>query len=98
MRQLVLDVQLRDSSVFASYFAGANRASVQTLIDLKLQPHAPVVWVWGPQGTGKSHLLQAVCARAGETGQPCAYFPLAQLNALGPEVLDGCGELSWVCL
>lgn len=97
-RQLPLGVRLRDSSVFASFHAGGNGLVVETLRTLHPEPHRPSIWLFGPPGTGKTHLLQAVCARAGEMGQSAAYLPIGEMQALGPAVLAGCGRLNWVCL
>ena len=47
----------------------------------------------GP-GSGKSHLLQAVCAELPGSG----YFPLLELAALGPGALEGAEALSCVCI
>jgi DnaA family protein len=44
------------------------------------------MWLWGAHGSGKTHLLQAVCAAAGDTA---AYFPLDRALALPPEALLG---------
>lgn len=96
--QLPLRVQLRDSSVFASYFAGRNAAAVATLEALRTGAHQPAVWIGGAAGTGRTHLLQALSARASAAGESAAYLPLADIRHLGPSVLDGCGQLAWVCI
>ncbi len=98
MRQLVLGVKLRDHSRFATYFPGSNLATVATLQKLRPQAHAPGIWLCGNPGTGKTHLLQAVCAAAGERQEAAAFFHLAELQSTGPGLLEGCGQLSWVCL
>jgi DnaA family protein len=54
--------------------------------------------VQGASATGKSHLLQAVCANATSRQLATAYLPLKELNRLGPEMLSGCGELDIVCV
>lgn len=97
-RQLPLSVGLRDSSVFASYVAGCNQASVSALQNLPAQGSPVCVFVHGITGTGKSHLLQAICAAAGAHQQRSAYLPLAQLVGLGTEVFAGCGDLTQVCV
>lgn len=97
-QQLPLGVRLRDSSVFASYLTGHNQLVVESLLALYPEAHRPAVWLHGPTGTGKTHLLQALCVRAGEHWQPAAYLPLRQIFAMGPEILNGCGRLSWVCV
>lgn len=93
-----LGIGLRDSSVFASYFAGRNEATVSALATLR-NGCAPVcVFIHGTAGVGKSHLLQSICAAAGVRESTSAYLPLQQLAALGPEVFAGCGELGYVCV
>jgi len=96
--QIPLGIGLRDSSVFASFWPGRNRPVIDTL--LSLVPHQPptCVWLHGASGLGKTHLLQALCARAGERGESAAYLPLAEARSMGPEVLSGFGQLALVCL
>ena len=95
MEQLPLRMRLRDSARFESFVAGAN---VQACTALQGErPRLPhVVWLWGRAGTGKSHLLQAACAAAGERGDAAAYVDLAL--APSSEMLDGCDALALVCL
>ncbi len=84
---------LRDTARFASYVAGPNVEAVERLAD----PSGPrVLWLWGRPGSGKTHLLQAACAEAGERHRGAAYFDLAA----APQVawLDGCEALDLVCL
>jgi DnaA family protein len=93
MEQLPLRVRLRDSARFASFVAGDNAETCAVLAD----PNGPrVAWIWGRAGAGKTHLLQAACAAAGERGETAAYFELA--SAPSSAVLDGCEELDLVCL
>jgi DnaA family protein len=51
--------------------------------------------LWGGAGSGKTHLLQAVCAAAGETA---AYFPLHPSAALPPAALGGFERCRVLCL
>ncbi len=93
MEQLPLRVRLRDSARFDSFVAGDNAETCAVLAD----PNGPrVAWIWGRPGTGKTHLLQAACAAAGERGETAAYVELA--SAPSRAVLDGCEELGLVCL
>lgn len=92
MRQLPLAVRLRDFAVFDTFEPGPNGAVLAVLAD----PAAagPALWLWGPSGSGKSHLLQAACAaRPG-----AAYLPAAELLAGGPGVLDGWQDRALVCI
>jgi DnaA family protein len=99
--QLSLGIRLPDSSVFESYYAGRNQPVVDALLSLQggERPRAPTcTWIHGATGTGKTHLLQAVCARATREGRTAAYLPLTEVIKLGEEVLAGFGELAIVCL
>ncbi|WP_218043175.1 DnaA regulatory inactivator Hda [Steroidobacter gossypii] len=99
--QLPLGIRLPDSSVFESYLAGRNQPAVDALLALHAadRRRAPTcIWLHGAHGTGKTHLLQAVCARASRDGRTAAYLPLPDVIDLGEELLAGFGELAIVCL
>lgn len=98
MRQLPLAMQLRASSVFASFLPGANQPVVTLLQDLTQTGPSPVVFLYGPQGVGKTHLLQALCARAGEQGHIATYLPLRELQVYGPELLSGLERNALLCI
>ncbi|MGQ0711458.1 MAG: DnaA regulatory inactivator Hda [Rhodoferax sp.] len=68
MRQLVLDIGPHTGPTLANFVAGPNAQALQHL-RLWSEPLAaggrrsPVpLYLWGPHGSGKSHLLRAVCA------------------------------------
>lgn len=101
--QLPLGIRLRDASVFASYFAGRNRSAVDALRSLdsiRTSAHqlTTCIWLHGARCTGKTHLLQASCARAGSRGETAAYVPLREAAALGDGLLSGYGQFALVCL
>lgn len=97
MQQLPLGVRLRDRAVFESYFAAGNAEAKAHLEQVAGGARHGASWIWGPPGVGKTHLLQAVCARAGAAGG-AGYLPLAQFAASGPAVLEGWAQLDCVCL
>ncbi|HWX30649.1 MAG TPA: DnaA regulatory inactivator Hda [Steroidobacteraceae bacterium] len=91
MKQLSLGVRLRADAVFASFWPGLN---VEIIAALQAPGTAPL-WLWGAHGSGKTHLLQAVCAAAGETA---AYFPLDRSFTLPPEALAGFERTPVLCV
>lgn len=102
-KQLPLGIRLRDTSVFASYFPGRNRSVVDALQALSARRSGAndsptCVWVHGALSVGKTHMLQAMCARAHASSETAAYLPLAQVAQLGGEILSGYGQFSLVCL
>ena len=65
MQQIALDIGLVPAPTFDNYFPGPNGATVSQL-QTWLQPQGATLsplttYLWGPQGSGKSHLLQAAC-------------------------------------
>ena len=95
MSQLALPLQLADHAVFASFFDAGNESLVATLNAVTEGADGPGCWLWGEPATGKTHLLQAVCERAGDRA---AYLPMSMLAAAGPEILDGLGSRDIVCI
>jgi DnaA family protein len=91
MRQLALGVRLRADAVFESFVPGEN---AEVLAALRLQSATPL-WLSGARGSGKTHLLQAVCAVAGDRA---AYFPLDRSLALPPEALAGFERAPLLCI
>jgi len=84
--------------VFASYYRGCNAEVVRQLLLLAPGVKPPVVWLYGSMSVGKTHLLQALCARAGEQDHGAAYWPLRDAISLDADVLTGCESLAFICL
>ena len=95
MRQLPLSVRLRDRALFDSFLPGPNAEVLAQLIALAEQQRPGLVWLCGPEGSGKTHLLQALCARAGGGAR---YLPLSQLQSFGPAALAEWQGDRWLCL
>ena len=95
MTQLVLPLQLADHAVFASFLDHGNETLVSTLASLSAGDTGQGCWLWGAPATGKTHLLQAVCDRAGDRS---VYLPLAMLAQAGPGILEGLASRSLVCI
>ena len=92
-QQLTLGIRLRDDATFDNYFVSQNE---QVVHNLQVQ-NEPYVFLFGENGTGKSHLLQAACHEAGEKGLPVVYLPLAD-TGLMPAMLDGLENMSLIAL
>ncbi len=97
-QQLPLPMRLRPASVFDTFCTGDNHQTVASLKALRTVGHSPVLLVHGPAGSGKTHLLQALCAHHGAQGAAVAFLPLADLQVLGPDVLAGTEQCSLLCI
>jgi len=93
--QLALPLRLADHAVFASYLSSGNEALVATLTELADGNGGQGCWLWGGAAIGKTHLLQAVCDRAGDRS---VYVPLKMLREAGPELLEGLESREIICL
>ncbi|MBX9613253.1 MAG: DnaA regulatory inactivator Hda [Burkholderiales bacterium] len=62
MQQLALDIGLATGPTLASYLAGPNLAALEHLVLWSGNPtRSPVpTYLWGPPGSGKTHLLKGV--------------------------------------
>lgn len=83
-QQLPLGLSLKDSATFAGFHPGGNGVLLEALA----ADESPL-YLWGPTGSGKTHLLQAVCHAAAGRGEAPAYLPLAQQATLAPQMLEG---------
>ena len=95
MRQLPLSVRLRDRASFESFLAGPNSTALQQIRSLAEHPRPGLVWLYGPEGSGKTHLLQSLCAQA---GSEAVYLPLSQLESYGASAISDWQGGRWLCL
>jgi DnaA family protein len=72
MKQIPLAIGIEPARTFSNFLLGPNAAAVAHLQALRVG--APPVYLWGPAGSGKTHLLQAVVQAAQERGESAAWF------------------------
>ncbi|WP_339731297.1 DnaA regulatory inactivator Hda [uncultured Pseudomonas sp.] len=99
--QLPLGVRLRDDATFANYYPGANAAAlgyVERLCEADAGWTESLIYLWGGEGVGRSHLLQAACLRFEQRGEQAVYLPLADVVEYGPALLDNLEQCELVCL
>lgn len=99
--QLPLGVRLRDDATFANYYPGANAAAlgyVERMCDTSANWAENLIYLWGVEGVGRSHLLQAACLRMEQQGGRAVYLPLDSVAVYGTQLLDNLEECDLVCL
>lgn len=102
--QLTLSVSIRDDARFANYYAGPNAQVVHSIQDQwRTDVHGEnageqFIFLWGSEGVGCSHLLQAACHYAEGLGHSSVYLPLDELVAFEPSVFEGLESLQLVAL
>ena len=106
LAQLPLALMLEDHASFETFVTGSNVAAVEHVRSLA-SGDAETVWLWGAEGAGKSHLLQAACRAATAAGRRAMYVALpaaspailADLEQVEVLAIDDvhaiAGELAW---
>ena len=95
--QIPLPLEPSRPDRFEDFVAGPNQGVVLALTQLLAQPGGSL-FLSGPGGSGKSHLLNAVCHAARENSQVAFYLSLKQSTDRADERLRGLRGMSLVCV
>jgi len=87
---------LRDNR-FDNFVAGPNLALVEALKNIPEEPGANV-FLSGAEGSGKTHLLNALCVATRERGGRAFYLALKRLPKDAIASLQGLEQLDLVCV
>ncbi len=98
LRQLTLSLGLRDSHTFANFYSKNNLQLVSQLENVSQPNSDQYIYMWGEQGTGRTHLLQACCHSVTKQGHTSFYLPLASHKDLKPEMLEDLSSVDCVCI
>ncbi|MHB0774207.1 DnaA regulatory inactivator Hda [Halomonas sp. WWR20] len=96
--QLPLGLGLRDDATFANFQAGENATLVERLRTQLDENGEPFLFLWGSEGAGRSHLLQAACHAASDRDRRALYLPLLDLGHFPPHVLEDLERLDIVAI
>lgn len=97
-RQLPLPFSFNPTQSFEEFHAGDNVEPLEHLRALAENRGETLIFLWGPTGSGKTHLLNACCRAASALNRRAAYLPLELLRAAGPEAVQGLEHFDLVCL
>jgi len=90
--QLTLNVKLRDGFIFDSFYVAPesrNAEIVNILQTIFVSKKSQQNIIWGEKSSGKTHLLQACCAKAAEVNCTVSYIPLKEFKNYGIDILEG---------
>lgn len=101
--QLTLRFGWRDGFHFSNYYPASNESVVHFLSsldfsDLSNASSEHFAYLWGSNGVGKSHLLQAACQQVADSGHSVAYLPLGEFETLDKEMFGGLEQMSLICI
>lgn len=101
--QLALNLRLRDASSLENFLVGENREALERLRTLLGQsirscPASSWLYLWGEPGCGKTHLLEAACRAAQDSGVSPVYLPLSMRAELDPAMLEDAEQGVLICI
>ncbi len=85
--QLPLTIKFDEQLTFDNFVSGPNSHVVQFLETLS-ETSSQSVYLWGNEGTGKTHLAQAIYHAYVESDKRAAYIDISE-TGLSPAILEG---------
>lgn len=95
--QVPVQFEFQTNLAFASFFVGQNAEIITQLQTLASDGEEQQVFIWGENGSGKSHLLQACCQQAKTQGKDPFFLKFTTNSLPSPELLDGLENMDLVC-
>jgi len=95
--QLTLPLYLEDGLDYANYVADKNAAVVRAT-QAWARGEMEQIYLYGEQGSGRSHVVNAAIKLADEMGFATCVLPCKELVQMPPEVLEGIEQFSMVAV
>jgi DnaA family protein len=95
--QIPLPFRLDKHTLFASFVAGANDSALAHVVSVAARQRRDILWLCGPPGSGKTHLLQAACRAAHENNTASMYVSLHDTHVHADQLL-GAEHLGLIAL
>ena len=96
--QMPLGLRWPARQSFEHFVVGANALALSACVRAASEAAAPWVYLSGPAGSGKSHLLMAACQQAGAAGRSAQYLALDGLAEGASAAIRGLGGTDLVAL
>jgi DnaA family protein len=98
-RQLSLPVYLPDDETFLSYYpATGNDELIQKLQASAEGQLSSSLYFFGPEKSGRTHLIHAACALANDKERRTLYIPLGIHASISPALFEGLESLELICI
>lgn len=95
--QLPLRLGLPGGATLSNFVDGPNGPARHWVERVVRSRDLEALYLWGPCGCGKTHLLQAAGRAVAQGGGEVAYIPLGHHDRLDPSILVGLEGLELVC-
>jgi DnaA-homolog protein len=92
--QYPFDFAIQTELSFDNFVSSPANAALLHFLQGFAHSNERLCYLWGGMGSGKTHLLQALC----QGSDRAVYIPLQQMLAHGPHTLDGLETLDMIVL
>ena len=96
--QLPLGLRWPSRQRFEHFVVGDNALALAACVRASSDPDSPCLYLSGPSGSGKSHLLLAACQHASAAGLVAQYLSLGSLPAPRDEAIRGLGGSALIAI
>lgn len=96
--QLSLGLELEPTVSLSNFNTAGNEDVVSHLRELLTNQGEPFIYLYGPRGSGKTHLLQAICSAAMKNLDSAIYVSMRHRADYSEEMLENLENLSLVCI
>ena len=96
--QIPIQFDLKAEQSFASFYTASHQEIIQQLTYTASGKGEQQLYLWGKQGSGKSHLLQACCLHAHQHKLSAFYLPLDINKLPASDILTGLEAFDLICI
>jgi len=79
---------------FETFYLSSNKVVIDSIKDDKNK----LIWIAGPQGTGKTHILQATVNYMDDGDNRLLYLPMVESKDFTPDILDNLNQFDLVAI
>lgn len=97
-QQIPIQFDLKAEQSFSSFYIASHKEVIQHLTDTSSGKGEQLIYLWGEEGLGKTHLLQACCQQAHQQHRSALYLPLQKNKLPTPDIFEGLETLDLVCI
>ena len=97
-KQLPLIIQPPCDETFSSFISFGQDDILSSLQHALNSEYGGYIYLWGANGTGKSHLLHSAISWCESCLQSSCYIPLQYIEQLKPEMLSDLENMHLICL
>lgn len=94
--QFPVQFEFQSNQSFSTFYPGNNEEIINHLQQIFIS-NEQQIFLWGERGTGKTHLLQAMCQEANNFAKTSFYYSLKENDLPDPAMLDGLENFDLVC-